>query len=387
MSRCLGNLGTLLQGVASMVPPCSTLGGSQRSNHQVWLQLCQHEPQTVWAEIHGLKSCKLVSFELHIALSHVNGCCAHDMLPTFYKQDFNGRRCEKQIGARRSLCPCPDLPLSGPNALRRGPRSLCRGPALFLRGPVRSVGSVSGGLLLTLCVSGPAVSVPGSGDLCLGPRAFCRGLCHGAAVLSHRFPCRVLVLSVWSVSGPCVGARRSSPNVLCVGPPRVGARVRARPGGPWRSCVGGRHSLCRISDTRVGAAGCRGRRTEHRTPTQRAPRARPDTENAGPRHISPRPGQPPAPIRVPPIQPCQAPAPILAPFIRQRAHPSGVAHGPRHVPRAHPSGPPELRRPAPIRLPPQPDVFHHVILIQCLAFVIANTCSHLLGILTQMAIP
>ena len=33
---------------------------------------------------------KFVSFELHIALSRVDGCCEHDKLPTFVKQDFNG---------------------------------------------------------------------------------------------------------------------------------------------------------------------------------------------------------------------------------------------------------------------------------------------------------
>ena len=36
----------------------------------------------------GLAS--LASFEFYIALSHINGCCVHDILPIFYKQDFNG---------------------------------------------------------------------------------------------------------------------------------------------------------------------------------------------------------------------------------------------------------------------------------------------------------
>ena len=58
-------------------------GALDNENHCKHQELHQHRPQTVWAEINGLNN-------WHIALSRVHGCCAHDMLPTFYEQDFNG---------------------------------------------------------------------------------------------------------------------------------------------------------------------------------------------------------------------------------------------------------------------------------------------------------
>ena len=42
--------------------------------------------RNTWAE----KLQDLASFDMHITLSRVDGCCAHDTLPAFYKQDFNG---------------------------------------------------------------------------------------------------------------------------------------------------------------------------------------------------------------------------------------------------------------------------------------------------------
>ena len=48
------------------------------------------DPKQYGQKYMGCIVASFASFELHIAPSHVNGCCAHDMLPIFYKQDFNG---------------------------------------------------------------------------------------------------------------------------------------------------------------------------------------------------------------------------------------------------------------------------------------------------------
>ena len=233
--------------------------------------------------IHGLKSCKLVSFELHIALSRDNGCCAHDMLPTFYKQDFNGKRCEEQIRARRPLFVLARARSSDQRAHFHVIHPVCglchpsgpRGPQL--RSACRSCGPCRPGCQLSR-PAGPQLRSACHPSRAVGPQL--RSSCHlsGFAVPLLRLGCR------------------ATPIVCAVYP-----ALRAHPS-----------SVARV---------------------------------AGPQPVR----------RVPPNRSLRA-------QLRSACHPSGVV-GIVGV---------------------SPDVFHHVILKQCFALVITNTCSHSLGILTQI---
>ena len=222
---------------------------------------------------------------------------------------------------------------SGPCALSVGPRrSLCQGPRLSVRA---------------------RVSVSGPGALSSGPGALCRGLCPGPAVLFFT----LCVSGPVSVSGPsalCVGPRCS----LCWG---SALSVSGPDGAPLCSlavCVGPSGS----SDPRAHLHvihRVRGPSTQIRVSPIRSagPQLRSVRWSCGPQpacHFS----DPPATFQAPraPIPNPQLPLP--------------------------PSSDPRATHP--VLLAYQPDVFHHVILKQCFALIIANTCSHSLGILTQI---
>ena len=181
--------------------------------------LYQHRPQTVWAEMHRLKS---------------------------YKPFF--LTC---VGAQRSLC-APALSVSGPGALCVGARrSLCRAPPLSgcalpalsvseRRGPTPRRFCVGSHQSLAVCVvpqrslcRSPALSVSCPGAVCVGARQSAYGAGSGRGALSVRL---------------CVGALCVRSGSLCVGPrhslsraPAVSVSARRSPAASWPS-------LCRARD-------------------------------------------------------------------------------------------------------------------------------------------
>ena len=191
------------------------------------------------------------------------GCCAHDTLPTFYRQDHGGAlRNKRGVGPRRSLPPAQALSVSGPGALSLSVsvspvlsvlarRSLWRAPALSCQGPA------------AVSVSGPGVSLSVSGPKC----CLCRGRSLSRCSLCLcRAPAR-------SASGPgrlCVATRRSPRSPPCQGPPCVPALSVSGPGAlPVGICVGPRRSpgaLCvgpdalSLSLSGLGASQCVGAR-------------------------------------------------------------------------------------------------------------------------------
>ena len=106
------------------------------------------------------------------------------------------------VGPRRSLCQGPTLSVGAR-------RSLCRGPALSLRLPDALVGVCVGirDPVLTLCVSGARRSSPN--PLCVRPGCLCLGV--GPQRSSPASLSRAPTPSVGAVSGRggrlCVGAR------------------------------------------------------------------------------------------------------------------------------------------------------------------------------------
>ena len=153
---------------------------------------------------------------MHIAISRVNGCCAHDMLPTFYKQYFHGACVLREANALRGKC-CPMIVraidgrfLGHPFFLHRKRMAMATAAvsvqAHTIRICKRKFTSIT-----------PALSVSGPGALCVGPRR--------------------LSLSV-GASALCVGPRRSLRRA-----PALFASGFAS--GPCALCLAPRRSLCR----------------------------------------------------------------------------------------------------------------------------------------------
>ena len=217
--------------------------------------LYQHRPQTVWAKIQGLNSCKLCFFYLvlmAVMCSMCRGLALSMSVPvalyvgtrrslyrgpalSLYRAPAlpvsgSGALC---VGARRSLCRALTLSASGPGALCVGPRAhLCRAPALS-RG--RALGPA-----LDRCR--PGACLPSA--LCVGPRAVCvwarRSLCWfpalsvsglGAFSLSRRSLSARALFVGRSRRSLCRGPALSvSPDALCIGP---GALRWSRHAAPW----------------------------------------------------------------------------------------------------------------------------------------------------------
>ena len=346
--------------------------------------------------------------------------------------------------ARRCLCRAPALSASGPGSLlfvsgsgaaRRSLSGLCRGPGPLSSGPAVSV-SVSGPGALSV---GAGCSVSGRSALCPARARLCRGaavlptlsvsgsgLCRGPANVLCVGPRRSLCLCVGPGAlsvGFCVRAWRAA-SVLCRGPAlsvsgrrdlcvrRSLCRARAvsvsGPGtlcvcvcgalsvGPGLSLCRGRRSLCRprrslcwgpvlsvsasggLRRPRYSLAVCVGPSPQLRSACSssclcslRAFNS--DAFRAPPARVTYR-------LGFGPLPPC-----AIYPALRAH-HPAWLAlHAPPSAPRGAPSSDPRATHPVLwVLLAYQPDVFHHVILKQCFALVIANTCSHSLGLLTQI---
>ena len=203
------------------------------------------------------------------------------------------------VGTRRSLCRGRALCHGARRSLRRGP-ALCAWArqTLFLSGPALCVGAFCRGL----CCRGPALFVSGCSAPCVGarhslsgpggplPRVYfpgTGGLCVGA----HRFLCRRPALFV---SGP--GALSVGPGALCVGARRSFYRAPALSVRVWspdcfRRVCGGPAVPGGVGDCRCFCEASAVSGTA--SPLQSC--------TCGLRASHPR--GPPAPVRVPPIQP------------------------------------------------------------------------------------